>query len=117
MREESEERMSLIVIRLATALLTILVEALVFATNREYRNWRFMAAVAIVNFSSNILLNQCLWLYGKELKLISFPILFGEAIVFIAEFIAYGLYYRFSRKLLCYVFLANAVTFSLSFLF
>ena len=115
-REESEERMYLIVIRLATALLTILVEALVFATSREYRNWRFMKAVAIVNFCSNILLNYGLRLYGREVELLSFPVFFGEALVFIAEFIAYGVCYRFSWMLLAYVFLAN-VTFSMSFLF
>ncbi len=109
--------MSLIVIRLATALLTILVEALVFATNREYRKWRFMMVVAIVNFSSNILLNYSLRLYGREVELFSFPVLLGELLVFIAEFIAYGLYYRFSWKLFGYVFLANAVTYSMSFLF
>ena len=109
--------MYLMAILLCTALVTVLVEALVFATSREYRNWRFMKAVAAVNFSSNILLNLCIWLYGREVELISFPVLFGEAIVFIAEFIAYGLFYRFSWKLLGYVFLANAVTFSMSFLF
>ena len=103
-------------IRLATAFLTVLVEALVFATNSEYRNWRFMKAVAVVNFSSNILLNYGLRLYGREVELLSFPVLFGESLVFIAEFVAYGLYYRFSWKLFGYVFLANAVTFSISFL-
>ncbi len=105
-----------IAIMVGTALLTVLVEALVFATSCEYRNWRFMKAVAIVNFSSNILLNLSLWLYGREVELISFPVLFGEAIVFIAEFIAYGLFYRFSWKLFRYVLMANAVTFSISFL-
>ena len=105
------------VIMLCTALLTVLVEALVFATNREYRNWRFMKAVVIVNLSSNILLNLSLRLYGREVELLSFPVLFGEAIVFIAEYLAYGFCHRFSWKLLGYVFLANAVTFSMSFVF
>ena len=105
------------VIMLGTALLTVLVEALVFATSREYRNRRFMMAVTVVNLSSNILLNLSLRLYGREVELLSFPVLFGEAIVFIAEFIAYGFYHRFSWKLLGYVFLANAVTFSMSFIF
>ena len=105
------------VIMLGTALLTVLVEVLVFATCREYRNWRFMMAVTVVNLSSNILLNLSLRLYGREVELLSFPVLFGEGIVFIAEFIAYGFYHRFSWKLLGYVFLANAVTFSMSFIF
>ena len=109
--------MAMISTMLGTALLTVLVEAMVFATSREYRNRRFMIAVAVANFSSNILLNLSLRLYGREVELLSFPVLFGEAVVFIAEFIAYGLYYRFSWKLLGYVFLANAVTFSMSFIF
>ena len=105
------------VIMLGTALLTVLVEALVFTTSREYRNWRFMRAVTVINLSSNILLNLSLRLYGREVELLSFPVLFGEAIVFIAECVAYGLWHRFSWKLLGYVFLANAVTFSMSFIF
>ena len=76
-----------------------------------------MKAVAVVNFSSNILLNLSLRLYGREVELLSFPVLFGEAVVFVAEYLAYGLYHRFSWKLLGYVLLANAVTFSMSFLF
>lgn len=116
-REESEGRMYLIGVRLATALLTVLVEALVFSISREYRNLRFMMAVAIVNFTSNILLNLFIRLYGREVVLLSFPVLFGEMLVFVAEFIAYGFFHRFSWKLLGYVFLANAVSFSISFLF
>ena len=102
---------------IGSALLTILVETLVFMTSREYRNRRFVLASIVVNASTNILLNMSFYLSGKELDIMSFPVLMGEAIVFIVEFIAYGLWFRFSWKLMGYVFLANLITFSMSFLF
>ena len=109
--------MFLTMVMLASAFLTILVEALVFITNREYRNRRFLQAAAIVNFSTNVLLNLSFLLYDRDLELLSFPVLFSELVVFIVEFIAYGLWFRFSWKLMGYVFLANLVTFSMGFLF
>lgn len=109
--------MYLTMLVLGSAFLTIFVEALVFITNHEYRNCRFLLASAIINFTTNVLLNICFILYDKDLELLSFPVLFAEAIVFIVEFIAYGLWFRFSWKLCGYVFLANAITYSLSFLF
>jgi len=102
---------------IGSALLTILVETLVFMTNREYRNRRFVLASVVVNATTNILLNVCFWLSGRYLGLLSFPVLMSEAIVFIVEFIAYGLCFRFTWKLMGYVFLANLITYSMSFLF
>ena len=109
--------MFMLMVILGSAFLTILLEALVFITNQEYRSRRFMIACVIVNFTTNILLNLCFWLSGRELTLLSLPVLLGEAVVFIVEFIAYGLLFRFSWKLCGFVFLANVVTFSISFLF
>lgn len=112
-----EENMFMTMVIIGSALLTILVETLVFMTNREYRNRRFVLASAIVNASTNILLNMSFYLSGKELELLSFPVLMCEAIVVIVEFIAYGLWFRFSLKLMGYVFLSNLITYSMSFLF
>ena len=102
---------------IASALVTILVETLVFMTNREYRNRRFVLVSVIVNATTNILLNLSFYLSGGEFELLSFPVLMAESIVFITEFIAYGLWFHFSWKLMGYVFLANLITFSMSFLF
>ena len=109
--------MFIIMVIIGSALLTILVETLVFMTNREYRNRRFVVASAVVNASTNILLTVCFYLSGGEFELLSLPVLLSEAAVFIVEFIAYGLWFRFSWKLMGYVFLANLITFSMSFLF
>ena len=73
---------------IGSALLTILVETLVFMTNREYRNRRFVLASVVVNATTNILLNLSFYLSGGEFELISFPVLTSECIVFITEFIA-----------------------------
>lgn len=102
---------------IASALVTIFVETAIFMMSREYRNRRFVLASIIVNATTNIILNVCFLLSGKEFELVSFPVLLAESIVFITEFIAYGLWFRFSWKLLGYVFLANLITFSMSFLF
>ena len=112
-----EESMFMTMVIIGSALLTILVETLVFMTNREYRNRWFVLASVIVNATTNILLNMSFYLSGKELELLSFPVLLAEAIVFVVEFIAYGLWFRFTWKLMGYVFLANLITFSMSFLF
>ena len=102
---------------IVSALLTIRVETLVFMTNHEYRNRRFVLASVVVNATTNVLMNLSFWLSGKDLELLSLPVLLAEAIVFIVEFIAYGLWFSFSWKLMGYVFLANLITFSMSFLF
>ena len=109
--------MFIIMVIIGSALLTILVETLVFMTNREYRNRRFLVESDVVNASTNILLNVCFYLSGGEFELLSLPVLLSEAAVFIVEFIAYGLWFRFTWKLMGYVFLANLITFSMSFLF
>ena len=102
---------------IGSALLTILVETLVFMTNREYRNRHFVVASIIVNATTNILLNLSFYFSGGEFELLSFPVLMSEFVVFITEFIAYGLWFRFTWKLMAFVFLANLITFSMSFLF
>jgi hypothetical protein len=115
--EGEEERMYITMVIIASALVTIFVETAIFMMSREYRNRRFVLASVIVNATTNIILNVCFLLSGKEFELISFPVLLAEAIVFITEFIAYGLWFRFTWKLMAFVFLANLVTYSMSFLF
>ena len=82
--------MYIMMVIIASALVTILVETLVFMTNREYRNRRFVLASVIVNATTNILLNLSFYLSGGEFELLSMPVLMSEFVVFITEFIAYG---------------------------
>ncbi len=117
MPQGKEEYMYITMVIIASALVTILVETAIFMISREYRNRRFVLASIIVNATTNVLLNLSFYLSGGEFELLSFPVLLAESIVFIVEFIAYGLWFRFTWKLMAFVFLANLVTYSMSFLF
>lgn len=101
----------------AGVFLTVLIEGAVFMTSAEYRNKRFIAWIVFVNVTSNILLNLSFYLMDCDLPLLSYPVILGEAIVWAAECVAYCLRFGYSRKLVLYTCLANAVTFAVSFLF
>ncbi len=98
----------------AGVLLTVLLEGLVFCTAREFRNRAFLLTTAWVNVSTNLLLNLGIWLLGRPVELTSWEVLTGEALVWLAEYVVYGLRFGFSRKLLLYVCLANGLTYALS---
>ena len=99
----------------AAALTTALLECAVFMTCRRFRHVRFIAACVAVNLVSNVSLNLAMRHLQPE-SLLAWPVLLGEALVWICEFLAYGALFRFSARLLLYTCLANAITFGLSFL-
>ena len=97
------------------AVTTALLESAVFMSNRRFRKARFIAACLAVNVASNVALNLAMRHLQPE-SLLAWPVLLGEALVWICEFLAYGALFRFSWRLLLYTCLANVLTFGLSFL-
>ena len=105
------------VLLICSAMTTVVVECLFWACFRDYRSFVFLCCCACVNFISNMTLNLSLALSGGLAHgLISTKVLVGEAAVVIFEYIV--LYYcvrKKAGKLFVLTFLANLLTYSLSF--
>ena len=107
-----------LMIFLGCALLTVIVESLFWACFKPYRNVDFLTWCAVVNFTSNIILNTTLFAIQPLPKgLFSTSVLVGEASVVLFEYLLF-LIVTHQNKLRLFVltFFANAITYSIGFL-
>ncbi len=101
---------------LRAALYTIVAETIVFSCFKRFRRPLFLGASVLVNFVTNVALNLALRAFCPNVALVSWQVLAGEAVVWILEYLAYLAMFGHSRELPLAVCIANAFSFSLSFL-
>ena len=94
----------------AACALTILIET-AFLTAVGYRERGFVLLCVCANAATNLSLNLLVWLLfylGVNLTVVVYPL---EAAVVAVEFLIYGAYLGFSRKLFLLTLCANALSY------
>ena len=101
---------------LLCALTTVIVECLYWSCFKPYRTVDFLAWCAVVNFTSNILLNTVLFAIQPD-GLLSASVLVGEGFVVALEYLLFLIYVRKNKlRLFVLTFFANLITYSIGFL-
>ena len=105
-----------VLLLLGCALATVIVECLYWACFRRYRTVEFLSWGAVVNFTSNIMLNTTLLTLQPD-GLLSPSVLIGETLVVIYEYLLFLMLERRNRgRLFLLTLLPNVITYSIGFL-
>lgn len=108
----------LLLVLLGCASATVVVECLYQACFRRYRNVDFLTWCAVVNVTSNIILNTTLFsIQPLPRGLLSNSVLTGETIVVVFEYLLFLMVEHKNKiRLFILTFFANVITYSIGFL-